>query len=798
MKHLLVAFFMLLSNLAFAGPGFGEQFKINDNWKFLLNPDDESGLTSVGLNDESWTVVNLPHDWSVRGEYSKELYSATGYLPGGKGWYRKDVFVPSSRKGEKVYLYFEGIYNRSKVYVNGKLVGDRPNGYIPYLYDITDCVEYDGNNIVAVSVDHTREADCRWYTGSGIYRDVYLVYSSPIHFEQWGVYAYSENITKKTADLKVKVAFKNEAGVEGNGTIVYELRDLQGRIVAMAKNIVNLMSDCDSVSLVVRNPKLWSLESPSLYELQVRFEVNGEVVDSSSFKTGFRSFTFDPDKGMALNGENIKVKGVCLHHDLGVLGSAVYPDVWRVRLLALKSLGCNAIRTSHNPQASSLYELCDELGLLVLDEAFDEWEFAKRKWLEGWNVGTPGYDGSHDIFLAYGEMDLADMVRRDRNHVCIFAWSIGNEVDYPNDPYSHPVLGGTDAGGFTQAIYGGYKKDSPNAERLGDIAIKLVDVVKKYDKSRPVTAGLAGVAMSNETKYPFALDITGYNYTESKYGSDHEKYPNRVIFGSENRHDYEAWLAVKNNEHIFGQFLWTGADYLGESTPWPSRGFYSGLINFGNRMKPLGYFRKSLWLSSPSIYIGTYRLAGKENEYSTDAWDDWNYEEGEMVRVVCYTNTEYAKLMLNGQEIGGMKEYDSKRGLIAWDIPYSKGTLTVSGCDAKGKTLVEYSIASPSTPVRIETQVISSSDDIVQVLVQIKEADGRIHYASDREVICVVENGELLGMENSNNRDMSCQTDNRHHTFRGEMIVYVRPEKSKVSVMSFSSPDLGESRVVVK
>lgn len=798
MKQLLLTFFMLLSHLAFAGPGFGEHHKINDNWKFVLNPTDETSLTSSEFEDESWTDVTLPHDWSVRGEYSQDLFSATGYLPGGKGWYRKEIYIPSSRKGEKVYLYFEGIYNRSKVYVNGKLVGERPNGYIPYLYDITDCVEYDRDNLIAVSVDHTRVADCRWYTGSGIYRDVYLVYSSPIHFDKWGVFAYSENITDKSAELKVNVNFLNEASLEGKGKIIYELRDLSDKVVSKAKKSVDLMSGCDSVSLVVRNPELWSLESPSLYELQVKFEVNGKTIDQTSIKTGFRSFTFDPDKGMFLNGKNIKVKGVCLHHDLGVLGSAVYPDVWRTRLHALKSLGCNAIRTSHNPQDPSLYDLCDELGMLVLDEAFDEWEFAKRKWLEGWNVGTPGYDGSHDIFLEYGEIDLADMVRRDRNHVSIFAWSIGNEVDYPNDPYSHPVLGGTEASGFTQAIYGGYKKDSPNAERLGDIAIRLVEVVKTYDRTRPVTAGLAGVAMSNQTKYPFALDITGYNYTESKYASDHEIYPDRVIFGSENRHDYEAWLAVKNNEHIFGQFLWTGADYLGESTPWPSRGFYSGLINFGNRIKPRGYFRKSLWAVEPFAYIGTYRLAGNENEYSIDAWDDWNYKDGEMVRVVCYTNTEYAKLLLDGKEVGGQKPYDHGRGMITWDIPYSKGTLTVNGCDADGNVQAEYSIYSSSEPVSIETHVLDKTDEIIQILVQIKEANGRLHYSSDKEVICTVENGELLGIENSNNQDMSCQTDNRQHTFRGEMIVYIRPDKAKTPLVRFLCPGLGESSVVIK
>ncbi len=289
--------------------------------------------------------------------------------------------------------------------------------------------------------------------------------------------------------------------------------------------------------LHVNRPQLWSLDSPTLYTLHTRVLMDGKEIDKTSVKTGFRTYTFDADKGFALNGKPMKIKGVCIHHDAGVLGAAVPREVWERRLLTLKEIGCNAIRTSHNPQAPDLYELCDQLGLLVLNEAFDEWEFPKRKWLEGWNAGTPGYQGSFDFFEEWGERDIADMVRRDRNHLSIFAWSIGNEVDYPNDPYSHPVLDGGSDTGFTQPIFGGYKKDAPDAMRLGDIAKRLVNVVKQYDRTRPVTAGLAGVAMSNQTEYPGALDIAGYNYTESLYEADHKNYPDRIIYGSENRQD---------------------------------------------------------------------------------------------------------------------------------------------------------------------------------------------------------------------------------------------------------------------
>ncbi|MEG1635277.1 MAG: glycoside hydrolase family 2 TIM barrel-domain containing protein, partial [Rikenellaceae bacterium] len=361
-------------------------------------------------------------------------------------------------------------------------------------------------------------------------------------------------------------------------------------------------------------------DNPNLYTLKTTITEGKETIDQSNITTGIRKYTFDPNKGFALNDKFMKIKGVCIHHDAGVLGSAVPREVWEQRLKTLKSIGVNAIRTSHNPQSPDLYALCDELGMLVMNEAYDEWEFAKRKWVEGWNKGTPSFQGNFDYFEQWGEKDLADMIRRDRNHVSIFAWSIGNEVDYPNDPYSHPVLDGK-SGGFTQPIFGGYKKDAPDAMRLGVIAKKLAAVVRRYDTSRPVTAGLAGVAMSNQTEYPAALDIAGYNYTESMYQKDHKQYPNRVIYGSENRHDIQAWQAVINNEYIFGQFLWTGIDYLGESGAWPSRGFYSGLLDFGGSIKPRGYFRQSLWTDKPMAYLGTYPTPGHGNSaQTTDVW----------------------------------------------------------------------------------------------------------------------------------------------------------------------------------
>lgn len=791
----------LAANYVSARTSFGKPEKINDNWRFIRQ--DVKNAENMDFNDSRWQQIDLPHDWSVKGQLSPTLASCTGYLPGGIGWYRKTINIPANRQNEKVYLYFEGVYNRSDVYINGQHLGNRPNGYISFMYDATPYVKFGQENLIAVRVDHSRSADSRWYTGSGIYRDVWLVYANPVHIAQWGVYAYPE-VSKNRGTLNVEVEVINDSKNAGKLTIVNELFDKNGKLVARDRKNLFVMTGNSSkltTRLTISNPNFWSIDNPYLYSLKTTVLKNGKEFDTSKTSTGFRTYTFDTNKGFALNGNWIKVKGVCLHHDGGVLGSAVPKEIWKRRLLNLKEIGCNAIRTSHNPQATDLYDLCDELGFLVMDEAFDEWEFPKRKWLQGWNVGTPGFEGSYDFFEEWGERDLADMVKRDRNHISVFAWSIGNEVDYPNDPYSHPVLDGGADTSFTQPIFGGFKKDAPNAMRLGDIAKRLVAVVKKYDTSRPVTAGLAGVAMSNQTGYPSALDIAGYNYTENMYDSDHKKYPDRVIFGSENRHDMSAWKAVRDKEFIFGQFLWTGIDYLGESGRWPSRGFYSGLMDFGGFIKPRGYFRQSLWSDKPMAYLGTYPTPGKgsasqmkdvwsqletesnsnyvERTPSVDAWPIWNYQDGQLIRVVCYTNARQAKLLLNEKEVGAVQKYNDETGIIYWDIPYRAGTLKVIGMDAAGNEISSYEIRSSQRPQSLKIvsgEQTITKDEVVQIVVQVVDENGVPVMLSDDEVTCrIIGNARLLGLEASNNSDMTDYTDNIQRVFHGRILAILKP-----------------------
>ena len=785
-KKLLVVAFILANLSAFGQISFGDSKKINDNWKFILQDIPEA--KNASYNNKDWQTVDVPHDWSIKEQLSPTLASCTGFLPGGIGWYRKTINIPENKQGEKVFLYFEGVYNRSEVFINGHSLGQRPNGYISFAYDATSFVKFGEENTIAVRVDHRKSADSRWYTGSGIYRDVWLVYSNPVHIAQWGVYTYPE-VNKTTGILNVEVALKNETTSKVNLEVNNELLDLNGKIVARTHNKVVITPNNDTkitTRLKVRNAKLWNLENPNLYNLRTTIFKNGTQIDQTITQTGFRSFTFDPDKGFALNGKWMKMKGVCLHHDAGVLGSAMYKDVWEKRLKTLKEIGVNSIRTSHNPQAPDFYKLCDQLGLLVLNEAYDEWEFPKRKWLEGWNKGIPGFEGSYDFFEDWSVKDLEDMVRRDRNHVSVFAWSIGNEVDYPNDPYSHPVLEGGGDTGFSQATYGGYQKDAPDAMRLGDIAKRLVAAVEKYDTSRPTTAGLAGVAMSNKTAYPGALGIAGYNYTESKYQSDHKKYPNRVIYGSENRHSMDAWLAVKNNEHIFGQFLWTGIDYLGESGKWPSRGGHPGLVDYSGKIKPRGYFRQSIWSNKPMIYLGTYVL-NDSKKISMDAYPIWNYEVGKMIRVVCYTNAAKAHLELNGKIVGEEKKYDKETGIIYWDIPFANGKLEAVGLNANNKEESHYAIIQSQQPYALvinqNNLTLDSQKGVTQINVQVVDKEGLPVMLSENEVTCNIDGpATFLGLEAGNVTDMTDYSDNVQRVFHGHISAYIKAIGDKGTV----------------
>ncbi|MBQ7470865.1 MAG: DUF4982 domain-containing protein [Prevotella sp.] len=827
MNKLLFVFFSLLISLsAQAQVGFGNAQRFNQGWLFIQQ--DNKNFKKADFDDAAWRRLDLPHDYSIEGEMSQSLASCTGYLPGGIAWYRKHFTAgefKSQQADELTYIYFEGIYNRSEVYLNGHLIGQRPNGYASTLYELTPFLNPTGDNVLAVRVDHSRYADSRWYTGSGIYRDVWLVRAPKTHLAQWGTAYRLKAIDAKEAIVEVDIATETAGRNHGKGkkkggsteknsqnlTAEITLIDATGQTVATGNTAIG-PTDKQTLTLTVPNPHRWDLHDTYLYMLQVKLMSNGQVIDHDLMRAGLRTLEFDANRGFALNGRWMKVKGVCLHHDAGVLGAVVPRDVWARRLQALKEIGVNAIRMSHNPQAPVLYDLCDEMGFLVMDEASDEWEFPKRKWLEGWNKGTPGYEGSYDFFEEWIDRDVADMVRRDRNHPSIFLWSIGNEVDYPNDPYSHPVLDGSS---ITQPMYGGYKPEQPHAERICRIAERLSKIVRSIDSSRAVTGALAGVVMSNETAYPGAIDVVGYNYTEDRYQTDHKKYPERVIYGSENRHDMPAWRAVRDNEHIFGQFLWTGADYLGESGPWPARGSSAGLLDFGSFIKPNGHYRASLWCTHPVCYIGTYALPtesarqgthgqrerGHRNWVSPYAQDTWNYQDGQNIRVVCYTNQPHARLLVNGQPVDAPAKRDSLTDILYWDIPYTAGTLTAEACDQLGAVTCTYEIRTAGEPTALKVETIGDNTaEVFQVLVEVVDEKGILVPLGHHAVTCEVTGpARLLGLENSDMRDTTPAKANTRQTNGGRLLAYIQPTGEQGTIrLSFRAPGLQSAETTIR
>ena len=770
--------------------GFGEKILFNDHWSFHLGDIEYGGIEH--LDHSAWRVLDLPHDWSVEGIASKNNSSCTGFLAGGIAWYRKSFDMPLNKKGEKVYIYFEGVYNNSEVFINGKNVGKRPNGYISFMYDLTPYLKFGEKNTLAVKVNHSEDADSRWYTGSGIYRDVYLVYAQPVHIDLWGVY-YTTEQTGASTNVKIETNIINTKSRDGSVIPVIvkqELFDAMGKKVASTV-ATSQVTDKNKISQSIKfsNPVLWTLDAPYLYRLETTILSGKELLDITTTRVGIRKINFDPNKGFALNGVSEKLKGVCIHHDAGALGAAVPKEVWQRRLKILKEMGCNSIRLSHNPQAPYLYDLCDEMGILVIDEAFDEWEYPKHKWLTGWNNGEPGLQGSATYFLEWNNRDIKDMVCRDRNHPSVIMWSIGNEIDYPQDPYSHPIL---NQEGIRQKHRAGHIVSQPRAENMGIIAKELVSIVKQFDPSRPTTAALAAPIMSNETDYPKALDVVGYNYTESRYAQDHKNYPDRIFYGSENGSSLEDWKAVADNDYILGQFLWTGYDFLGESGTWPTRGSTAGQIDLSGNLKPRGYFRKALWATSPTAYIGTYPYQ-QEAKPSMNAAALWNYKEKDKIRVVCYTNCEAAELLLNGIKVGERKLYDKTTGIIFWDIPFTAGKLELLAFN-KDIQVANSVIETVGKPAFIFAEADKKSfavkGEVAHIIVTVKDKDGHVVPFADTELQFQVSgNAVLLGTENASNTLPENFKDNIQRVKNGKLLLYIRSvDPSKPAQIKISAP----------
>lgn len=768
-----------------------QQTLFNNDWKFHLG--DVPGAEQPQANDQAWRRLILPHDWSIEGPFSPEWASATGFLPGGVGWYRKAFALPAGYQGKKVFVYFDGVYKNSEVWLNGHFLGKRPSGFASFQYELTPYLRADGRNVMAVKVDHHEVADSRWYTGSGIYRNVYLLATAPVHIRQWGVGFTTPRVSASAATGKVAVALTNATAVATAVTVTGTLLDARGQTVATARQVVNVKPKADgtaSLTLPIKNPVLWSVDHPNLYRLKVSLAVQGKPTDEVTEQVGVRSIRFDANQGFFLNEQNLKLKGVCIHDDAGALGVAVPPEVWERRLKALKAGGCNSLRMSHNPHADYLYRLCDQLGFLVMDEAFDEWERGKNKWVAGWNVGTPSQAGAHEYFKEWADRDLRDMVLRNRNRPSIIMWSIGNEIDYPNDPYTHEVLNT----GRNPQIYGkGFLPDHPPASEMGPLARHLVAVAKQADASRPITAALAGVVMSNFTDYPAALDLVGYNYQEFRYAEDHQKYPQRIIYGSENGMARPAWTAVDSNAYVSAQYLWTGIDYLGEAGKWPLRSSSPGLLDLAGFPKPEYYFRQSLWTSEPMLYLATTAVpatatAGPGPHPRTAP--SWNWPTASQVRVLAPTTNDETELLLNGQSLGRKPGH-----LPYWDVPYAPGELSAKGY-RKGQLVSQTTLRTAGAPHTIRATadrptLAAKTSGLAQVEVTIVDQAGNLVPDAAPDVIVMLTGpARLLGIESGDHASHEAPAAPQHKAHQGRLLVYVQATGTGPIRVALAAPGL--------
>ncbi|MDR3174493.1 MAG: DUF4982 domain-containing protein [Treponema sp.] len=750
------------------------------NWKFSL--DRHTDPWAPDFDDRSWEDVIVPHDWAVSFPFSREHSSGTGYLPGGTGWYRT-LFRAGPVRGKRASVTFGGVYKNSQVWCNGYYLGRRPSGYSEFRYDISHCLR-EGDNLIAVKVNHEETSDSRWYTGSGIYRRVLVEIHDPVYIDPESLVIESRVAEGDRGNIVVSGNIVNACGEEARTELRFRIAG-EGEAEGPAGKVEAGASLPFSVTVPVNRPRLWSAENPNLYRVgvELRSAAGGRefLYRPADINTGFRSIRFDPDRGFFINGTNEKLRGVCFHHDSGCLGAAFWGDVWRRRLEKLKTMGCNALRMSHNPQAGELYDLCDEMGFYVMAEAFDEWEGCKNKWVQGHNVYPPAHYGYYEDFPQWHERDLAAMVIRGRNHPSIIMWSIGNEIDYPNDPYVHPLFaemtGNNDAN--KPKAEREYNPQKPNMERLAVIASELVGIVKKYDRSRPVLSAAAFPELSSRIGFFDSLDLVGYNYKEQFYEADHKRFPHLPILGSENSHHTEAWNAVIDNDYISGQFLWTGIDFLGEARGWPIRGSLAGLLDTAGFEKTAYYRRKALWSDKPVLYLVTTGQAEAKTSWP-NFYRCWNYQPGEQVTVSCYTNRGPVELFLNGKSLGpGEGEPPS------WTLAFERGTLEARSSEVRASPGLSDTLEStlPAVRFRLSRWEASRRGAEEQPPSAYRICQVELELLDEKDRLCVRENppvrfslsgaGTILGIENGDLADLTEYRAPWRRVYRGHLIVYV-------------------------
>lgn len=829
-SHLLFRYscFVVISLLGFCGLECkaSERYLWDEGWRFSLHQDDKPQQSA--FDDSAWRLLDLPHDWAIEGDFYAQNPSGAngGALPGGKGWYRKHLILHDNDAASRYVLHFDGAYMNTSVFVNGTLVGTHPYGFISFSYDLTPYLDKQGDNVIAVKVDNSQQPNSRWYTGCGIYRHVYLSKSTDIRVAEWGLHAISK-VKKGIGNLTLNTQIENPSGRSRRVTVRQKLWNKAHQIVAQTSKTCQVGAPEVTISqqMRVQKPQLWSLSSPYLYTVTTEIIENGRVLDSDTITTGIRTVAFDVAKGFFLNGENIKINGVCLHGDLGCLGTAINEDALYRQLVMMKEMGVNAIRCSHNPPAPELLNLCDSMGLLVMDEAFDSWM-----------QGKTAYDYSL-YFKTWFERDLRDMVLRDRNHPSIILWSIGNEVLEQWNKVNNSGMAledvnillnnSRDKAALTQG-----DRLNVNA-RLTQV---LAAVVRRYDPTRLITAGCNEVSPDNNLFKSGALDMIGFNYHQKKVADVPQKFPGKPFIMTEtvsalqtrgyyrmpsdslyrwpthkrpftepsfmcssydnccaywgSTHE-ETWDVVKHTPYCAGQFIWTGFDYIGEPTPFnfPARSSYFGLVDLAGFPKDTYYMYQSEWTKKPVLHV----------------FPHWNWIEGQTIDLWCYYNqADEVELFVNGKSQGVRRKSNEHEYHVVWRVTFEPGEVRIVA-RKNGKQVNEKTIRTAGAPHHIQLtpnrKVIKANGRSLSfVAVEVVDKDGNLcPWAENKVLFSLTGDAKIAGVDNGSPFSLERFQANERRAFFGKCLIVLQAGKMPSTIqLTAKSVDLVPQTIEIK
>ncbi|MGC9970955.1 MAG: glycoside hydrolase family 2 TIM barrel-domain containing protein [Bryobacteraceae bacterium] len=757
------------ADLSGPDPKLRSRASFDFDWKFFRG--DARGAELAAFDTAAWRDVHLPHDWSIEGPFDKDAPSggSGGYSPCGAGWYRKEFVLPAAGRDRTVWIEFDGVYHNSDVWINGKHLGARPYGYVSFHYDLTPHLAFGASNVLAVRVDNSDQPNCRWYSGSGIYRHVWLTQTSAVHVAHWGTSVTTPKISAETAEVCVRTRVRSR-GAAASFRLETTIHDRDGRQLGAERTAGTTGAQVSQVFTLPR-PLLWSLEDPALYYARSVVFVDGQAVDDYVTWFGIREVRFDKDKGFLLNGRAVKMKGVCLHHDAGAVGAAVPDRVLQRRLEILKSIGCNAIRCSHNPPAPELLDFCDRMGFVVIDEAFDKW--AGKEDPRQWWMKSPSFPN-------WWQQDLRSMLERDRNHPCVVLWSVGNETGEPGTDEVNPTLK------------------------------TLVDFVHREEPARPVTCALIlphGKTLEDRVSQVLAssklMDVAGLNYQEPLYPHLKKADPNLVIVGTEAfkywrnseqlRHAFDpanTWWDVLKYDYVAGQFLWTGIDYLGESGAWPDRGSTSGIIDTCGFLKPEGWFQRSAWRADPVVFLSVLDES-LGSGMPASSWEaptmlpHWNFQkrQGQLLRLQTQTNCETVELVLNGVSYGERRSAGFLNRAVIWHVPWQPGRIEAVGRN-DGRIVARHELRTSGPCARIalrpdREKLASDGRDISHIEVQLTDGEGVLVPDDDRAIQFEMSGpGVIIGVDNGDLRSLEPYKGLSRTTRAGRCLVMVQSARN--------------------